>query len=651
MWRPMLFAWVLLWLPALAFSGIVEREYPLNDEIAPCADFYRHVCSRVTDNFTLPDNQSAYLFSAMDAQSRILAAYQDYLAQLLERQALSAHEHLLKNFYQACMDPAASAADERRRVAEVRQLLQGIDSREAFQELVAAQIDSGETALLMLETLPNQGDPDWRDIVISSNLRSLPERSYYHDAAVMADFTALVTLFYQTIGVADAPRHARWISEFEIGFAESFPSAIELRTIELDRSQISRQQLLQQYPALRLEKLLQRLPADSVIRDLTPANYAFLDRILREYSLERLKSLYLFTALSPIMDDAYADYMNAKLAFGRKHLGDSPQRPDRRQRCSDAVIGLFDAELDAALLPRLFADFPRQPVLDLVQRVRAAAAQTLRRNRWLSEQGKAGALSKLARMRLQLVAPDNEAQWDYTLPADYRPDQPIHNHILYWDKYYEKLLRRLGKPRDWHLWKAGPLTVDAMYTASENRFALFQGILQPTFYDPDASDYENLGSLGSVVGHELGHAIDDKGVHFDAQGRLKTWMSEDDIAAFQHRARSLLAYLSAAGHNAELQLAEQIGDMVGLQFAYAAAWPLIEDSPDKQQRFFIRYARNWCVVIRPGMLEVMTRTDPHPLGAARVNENLRHHAGFASAFSCQADDPMVLPASERITIW
>jgi putative endopeptidase len=654
-WRlPWLWLLVIGLAPAEGAPGpllSIHRDYPLDPAIAPCDDFYGHVCSKVVAGMELLPDQPAYLFSAMDAQARIAGAYQDYLEDLLRRPPTDAHERLLKPFFQACMDPAAGAADERRLVAEELATMAGIHSREAFQTLMGQRVDSGKTGFLMLEILANQDDPDRQDIVISSSMGALPDHSYYRDPAVMADFRALAERFYRTLGLDRAAQRADWLIAFEQGFADTFPSPKELRKIELDRRRISREELLRRYPALALGGLLARLPADAVIRDLTPANYAYLERVLEQDPLEELRSIYLFHALSPYMDDAYPDYLKAKLTFAGKHLGAAPQRLDRAQRCRDLVSGLFDLELDAELQPRLFPHFPRTKVEDLVRRVRQAAIDTLRANAWLSPEGRAGALDKLEHMRLQLIGPSSPQEWDFVLPASYRPDHPVANRILFWGKHYERLEGRLDRPYDWRLWREGPLNVDAMYTASENRLVLFQGILQPPYFRADAPLYANLGSLGSMIGHELGHAIDDKGVHFDARGRLHTWMGAADSAGFRQRAERLRRELVHAGQNSDLQLAERIGDIVGLGFAYRAAWPLMKDSRAKQQEFFRQFARNWCILMRPGYLDMMTRTDPHPLGAARVNDTLRQTSGFQQAFGCAPTVPMVLPPRQRVEIW
>jgi len=177
------------------------------------------------------------------------------------------------------------------------------------------------------------------------------------------------------------------------------------------------------------------------------------------------------------------------------------------------------------------------------------------------------------------------------------------------------------------------------------------GILQYPFYDPNLPEVPNLGAVGVVIGHELGHGIDDKGARYDDTGRLKQWMTEKDLAEFQRRGEHLILQFEGAGHNGRLTLGENIGDLVGVSFAYHAAFPDGKGTKEQKQAFFNQYARLWCGVIRPKMKERLLKTDPHALFNARVNEQVKHQPGFQEAYGCKSGDPMVLPEKERVSIW
>lgn len=158
-----------------------------------------------------------------------------------------------------------------------------------------------------------------------------------------------------------------------------------------------------------------------------------------------------------------------------------------------------------------------------------------------------------------------------------------------------------------------------------------------------------------VVGHELGHGIDDQGSKYNADGRLHDWMTPKDLAKFKELTKSLIDQFQSAGMNGEFTLGENIGDLVGLTAAYDAAFSTAvtpsEELKNEKKKFFLNYARSWCEVQLPGVRELRLKSDPHSLGEARVNEIVKHFVGFQEAFDCKATDRMVLPAEKKVHIW
>jgi putative endopeptidase len=55
--------------------------------------------------------------------------------------------------------------------------------------------------------------------------------------------------------------------------------------------------------------------------------------------------------------------------------------------------------------------------------------------------------------------------------------------------------------------------------------------------------------------------------------------------------------------------------------------------------------------MRPKLREMLLKTDPHSMKEARVNEQMKHQAGFAEAYQCKAGDKLWLDPKERVVIW
>jgi putative endopeptidase len=179
------------------------------------------------------------------------------------------------------------------------------------------------------------------------------------------------------------------------------------------------------------------------------------------------------------------------------------------------------------------------------------------------------------------------------------------------------------------------------------------GILQYPFYDPKMSIDENLAAVGTVIGHELGHGIDDQGSRYDSDGKQRLWMEMKDLAEFSKRKEKLVAQFEQAKHNGNLTLGENIGDLVGLTSSLQQAQmdPEFMKNPERIKNFFVGYARLWCEVKRPKFIENQLKTNPHSLGVARVNEQIKQQIDFKNVYQCKDTDAMVLPKDKLVHIW
>jgi putative endopeptidase len=526
-----------------------------------------------------------------------------------------------------------------------------LPDRAEFQKYVSEQMQKGGYSFIDWGATSNLDDSDWEDVYFLADIQSLPERSYYEKPEVVADLQSLVEKAFESAGVDRAKERAKWVVDFEKEFSQTYPVPAEMRELFNTKTGISRKKLTSQFPHFYLEGFLSGVPKRTHLRDITPKNFVFLEKALQEKSLDVLKSVYLFHALTAFMDDAYPDFFQKSFEFSKKHLGGPNVRPVRQERCTVYLMEKFTKELDAELLPEIFPDFPEAKLVGLVEKVRTSIIQGIQSNDWLSPKSKKAAVKKMRVARLQLVKPRTDAEWDFNPPADYKVDARYANNHLLEINLMNKELKELAQKRDRDRWEMGPLTINAYYSPSDNKFVLPIGILQYPFFDPSLPDSANLGAVGMVVGHELGHGVDDHGARYDFYGRMKQWMPAKDLKEFTRRGQKLVSQFDKTGHNGTLTLGENIGDLVGLTFAYRAAFPADQGTPEEKKNFFLQYARAWCGVIRPKFREMLLKTDPHAQMEARVNEQVKHQAGFQQAFGCKEGDAMYLKPEDRVRIW
>ena len=632
-----------------------RREFPVNENVNACENFYEYACSTAVSHFKLRDDRSSHTFAFGDSRERLLERKKVFLKdlqkRLLDKEAMPERSKNLATVYIACMNPEARKKEERNKVAETVAELKAIKTRPEFLAYLQKQRDSAEPSFVDVGSSANQDKPEILDFYFDIDMQTLPERSYYLKPEVTADFSSVLEKFFTTIGDRQAKDSAKAVLNLETEFAKVHPLPSEMRAIWSQRSSISKKDILAKYPSFELKTALDKVPDTANIRHFIPETYAFAEKTFKTAKLEDLKAEYLYRALSPLMDDAYPEFFASKFAFNQKHLGAPPVRPVREERCTQMVMGSFNKELDAELLPVMFPDFPQEKFIALAEKVRASIIEGVKTNSWLSEDGRKGAVEKMSKAKLQLVKPLNDEEWYFNPTAKYALDTPIANAQALDVALTARMYSELPKPRNRNRWGMGPLTVNAYYSPTDNKFVMPIGILQYPFYDPNLPVEVNLGAVGAVIGHELGHGIDDQGAKFDAEGKLRQWMSDKDIDGFKGRGKKFVDQFAKIGHNGELTLGENIGDLTGVTFAYRAAFPEGKGTTDQKKAFFLQYARLWCGVELPKYSEQMLKTDPHSRGFARVNQQLKNQPAFAEAFACKGNDPMVLKAEDLVKIW
>jgi endothelin-converting enzyme/putative endopeptidase len=210
-----------------------------------------------------------------------------------------------------------------------------------------------------------------------------------------------------------------------------------------------------------------------------------------------------------------------------------------------------------------------------------------------------------------------------------------------------------------------PQTINAYYNPLANQITFPAAILQPPFFDPNADAAANYGAIGAVIGHEMGHGFDNEGRKFDPKGKLRDWWTADAAKAFTAKTDALVAQYNAfypwpdLHLNGKLTLGENIGDLSGVEAAYAAyqkyiakhGQPPLIDGLTGDQRFFISWAQAWQEKQREDAERQQVITNEHSPGKYRVNGVVRNVDAWYKAFNVQPGDKLYLPPDQRVHIW
>jgi putative endopeptidase len=632
-----------------------RRDFTLDTKTSPCEDFHQYVCGAVESKFELRADRSKHYFAFDDSNERLLEYKKKFMLNIDNEKKLAPRAQQVQDYYLSCMNESARKIEEKNLTATIIKLVAPIKTEKDLIHFSHQQLWKGNYSFTPFFSKPNSDDPLKLDGGVITNLMFLPDNKYYDNNELLKNYEELITSFFIELKLEKDPKkaadRAKKIIALEKEAAKTFPTAAVRRQRWTENRQMSQAAFLKKYPTLEYEEIFQKFPKETAIFIPYPEGIDTLQENLKNKQIDTLKDIYLYQSLAGKMDQAYPSFFEKSFQFNKKWFGGPDVRPILQERCTKSAMGMFGKELDEVLTERVFPNFQSEKITEVGEKIRQSIISGIEKNSWLSSEGKQEALNKIKKVRLQLVKPQTDAEWDFFPTKKYNSKTFIANQYLRAKVSDEKTLDELTKPANRDAWGMAPLTVNAYYSSEENKFVLPIGILQYPFFDAKLSTEENLGAGGAVIGHEIGHGIDDVGSKFDSDGKLHQWMSLNDLGELSKRGSQLIEQFNKIGHDGRLTLGENVADLVGLTFAYNAAFPGNAGTPEQKQKFFVAYARVWCGVIRPTFNDLLRKTDPHSAGWARINEQVKHQEGFQEAFQCKPNDKMHLPSAHQVKIW
>ena len=172
-------------------------------------------------------------------------------------------------------------------------------------------------------------------------------------------------------------------------------------------------------------------------------------------------------------------------------------------------------------------------------------------------------------------------------------------------------------------------------------------------YDRGASFETNLGGIGTVIAHEVSHALDSMGAKFDEDGNMRNWWNDRDKNAFDGICREVInAYdkievLPGRYIDGSKTLGENLADIAGMECILKLAG---ENNP-RLGDIFKNYATIWRMKSGDSYIQMQLENDMHSPDKIRVNRVLSNFGEFERHYKIEKDDIMYLPAEERIRIW
>jgi len=634
----------------------------LDRSCKPCDDFYQFAVGGWLKANPIPPEYPLWGSFITLAEKNLQALHEILEAAATNTSAApGSNEQKVGDFYATCMDTKAIDAQGLQPISAELASIDAIHDTAGLVNTGARLQTQGVGVLFAFGS-----DQDFQDsskVIGEANQGGLglPDRDYYtrdDDESkklreqYLQHIAKLFTLTGETPDKADAD--AKTILGIETSLAKASMTNVERRDPQKVYHKMSVADAQSLTPHLSWVAYFQAVggPKLAEINIGQPDFFKALDGLLASVSLADWKTYYRWHLLDRSAALLSDPFVQENFAFNGRILTGSKEIRPRWKRCTSAVDQQIGEALGQVYVQKHFPPEAKARALELVHNLLAALRDDLQTLPWMSPATRKAAIEKLEAFTIKIGYPD---KWrDYSA---LKIDRSSYVSNTFRATQFENArdLAKIGKPVDRGEWGMTPPTVDAYNNGQLNEIVFPAGILQLPFYDPKRDDAYNYGGIGSVIGHEITHGFDDQGSQFDPHGNLKNWWTPDDLKSFQDRgecvAKQFDGYEVEKGlhENGKLVEGESIADLGGATLAYAAFQKSQHGKPGEkdangftpEQRFFLGYAENWAVNVRPELARLQTNTDPHPLPKFRANGPLSNMAEFAKAFGCKKGDAMV----------
>ena len=650
-------------------SGLDKRF--IDESADPCVNFFQYACGNFPKYYPIPNDRSGF------GTGTILFEHnQVVLHAMLDKAAAggaerTANQQKIGDYYGACMDIDAIDQKGLRAFQPELDRIAALKEKSELTPLLAHYQLINVNAFLGLGEQQDFHDASKQIAITDQGGLGLPERDYYFRTGDAAETTRkqYVQHIKNTLNLigeseSDATADAQSIFQLETAMAKISMDITSRREPKNIYHPTAVSDLQKATPSLDWTRLLSeaRFPSLNELNVTNPDYFKGLNTLLETTDMKTIKAYLRWqlmasadqTALPKALDEERFDF------YGRKLRG-QPEQQARWKRCVQATDRALGEALGQVYAAQEFPPSSKAATLQMVRDIENAMDQDLNTLDWMSPETKTRAKAKLHAVADKIGYPDH---WrDYSRLAVKRDDAYGNAERA---TIFENLrqIDKIGEPVDRGEWGMTPPTVNAYYNPSMNDINFPAGILQPPLYDPKATDAENYGHIGGIVGHELTHGFDDQGRQFDGKGNLADWWSPDDEKKFVEKAdctvREYGSFVAVddVHVNGKLTLGENTADNGGLRLAFLAFLADAKrkniDLTQKQdgytpiQQFFLGHGQSWCGSTRPEQQRLQVQTDPHSPREFRVNGVVQNMPEFGQAFGCKVGQPMTPQNSCRV---
>jgi putative endopeptidase len=652
--------------------------------VSPCSDYYDKVDADWLTAHSAPATGSVSAFDAMLANAR------QQERTLLEADASSPGNDADRALGGLWTDGMNAAAIEAAGTTPLQPLFDRIAKAKKTKDIASMIADLHAAGIPVLFNF--SADVDLKDFdhqlgYANQGGLGLPDPDYYarNDTDTRALLGRYRTYVEKIMSLSGTPAdqvttESGWVVGIEMQLAQASLPLVQLRDPANEFHPTTLADLQKTYPNIGFGNFLRTQHADDDRISLAHTGFfAAADGMLASVPVEQWQAYLRFhvaNALAPYLSQGFQD---AHFELYERVLNGNQQPQPRWLAVLDAVDLALGEAMGHAYTDHYLPDASKTAATSIADGLRAAAKNAIANNTWMDDPTRASAQAKLDKLRIEIGDPSRKMSFSgLTLGrTSFAADMLA---AAAWR--HQRDMDAIGKRTSERRWPVLAQIPDVSYDLVQNRIVVTAAFLQPPVFDASADIAQQYGALGSLIGHQLEYAFDDKGRTIDADGQLHDWWTPTAAAAYEQRTTPIVAQYDAyevgggVKVNGHQTRDENLADLGGVELALeafkmalpttapaasspaqspkahaksASVKPASGNTAALEKQFFEAYAKVWERSTSADTATADISTSIQAPAKDRVDGPLADLSDFGKAYACKAGQPMDVKLP--VSIW
>lgn len=379
-------------------------------------------------------------------------------------------------------------------------------------------------------------------------------------------------------------------------------------------------------------------------------NYRSFNQYLTKENLPLLKEyvkLKILESYAPYLSENYASIV---YELNNKLSGIEKDTKTQEERANSVIKSFFTYDIDVKYQEQYFTKEQKNYINSMIKDIINYYENNIQSLDWLSKSTKQKAITKLKNMKVNIGLKSDYPTYskDYNLSENNTLIENIIKISKTINDYERSKLNNDKKEQ-----ALSQTTVNAYYNPQDNSINF--PVASTNLFDIHNSYYQNLGSIGMVIAHEITHAFDSNGAKFDEFGNLNNWWTKEDKKNYQTLQIKVIKYynqfqIGGQNINGTLTSDENIADLGAVSCITNIAKQK-NATKDQMKQMYESFSNMWASVSNKEYEKILLLQDTHSPAKYRVNATLSSIDEFYKVYNLKAWDEMYIAKSKRVKVW